>query len=222
MRIIHTNGFHDDERRQIRAIIYSNVIVAFRVLLQIMETEGYAFADEKTRVYADLIEGTESELDADIAFGDENVREAMSHMWADAGVQKAIAKGHEYALNDNLALCVPPPSLSGQNTVTDRLQLSPEHGPNVRSRLDPERPRHVARSTENDRDHRDNLQPRPSQLSHDGCWWATIRAQEVDSLFRRRAMSTFSSSPIRLRSVSCRRSECGKHRLICPPLRQAY
>lgn len=104
MRIIHTNGFQIDERQQIKAVIYSNMIVAFRVLLEIMQTEDIDFADEKTKMHADLLEETETDLDADLAFTDKEVKDAMSAMWLDAGVQKAVAKGHEYALNDNLSL----------------------------------------------------------------------------------------------------------------------
>lgn len=104
MRIIHSSGFQIDERRQIKAVIYSNMIIAFRVLLEIMQTEKIDFADAKTKVYADLLEDTEADLDADMAFTEPEVRDAMSSMWADAGIQKAVAKGHEYALNDNLSL----------------------------------------------------------------------------------------------------------------------
>ena len=104
MRIIHSNGFQVDERRQIKAVIYSNMIVAFRVLLEIMESEDMEFADEKTKMHAELLEETEADLDADEAFTDPAIKEAMSGMWLDAGVQKAVAKGHEYALNDNLGL----------------------------------------------------------------------------------------------------------------------
>ena len=104
MRIIHTNGFQVDERRQIKAVIYSNMIIAFRVLLEIMQSEEIDFADEKTKVHADLLEDTDADLDADLAFTDREVKDAMSAMWLDSGVRQAIAKGHEYALNDNLGL----------------------------------------------------------------------------------------------------------------------
>lgn len=50
MRIIHSGGFPDDERRQNRAVIYSNIIVAFKILLDIMDTEQIPFQEEKTRV----------------------------------------------------------------------------------------------------------------------------------------------------------------------------
>lgn len=51
MRIIHSRGFPEEERHQTRAIIYSNIVIAFKVLLEIMNTEGIEFEDEaNTRV----------------------------------------------------------------------------------------------------------------------------------------------------------------------------
>jgi guanine nucleotide-binding protein subunit alpha len=50
MRIIHAGGFPDDERRQNRAVIYSNMVVAFKILLEIMETENIEYQYEKTKV----------------------------------------------------------------------------------------------------------------------------------------------------------------------------
>ncbi len=106
MRIIHERGFPDEERRQIRAVIYSNMIIAFRLLLDIMNTEEFGFAVEKTKIYAETVEATDADVDADEAFADENVKDAMKAMWLDDGVQQAVAKGHEFALHDNLSLYV--------------------------------------------------------------------------------------------------------------------
>ena len=103
MRIIHSSGFQEDERVQVKAVIYSNVIIAFRVLLEIMQDERLEFADEKTRTHADVIEDAEADVDANQAFRDARVKEAMLGMWKDKGVQTAVAKSHEFALNDNLA-----------------------------------------------------------------------------------------------------------------------
>lgn len=50
MRIIHSGGFPEDERRQTRAVIYSNLIIAFKVLLDIMNAENIGFEHETTQV----------------------------------------------------------------------------------------------------------------------------------------------------------------------------
>jgi guanine nucleotide-binding protein subunit alpha, other len=72
------------------------------VLLEIMQDENLTFADEKTKVYADVIEDAEADVDANQAFRDTKVKDAMMGMWKDAGVQQAVSKSHEFALNDNL------------------------------------------------------------------------------------------------------------------------
>lgn len=52
MRIIHTRGFQSEERHQTRAVIYSNIVIAFKVLLDIMNAENIEFEHDKTKVSA--------------------------------------------------------------------------------------------------------------------------------------------------------------------------
>ncbi|KAJ5916425.1 hypothetical protein N7504_000440 [Penicillium tannophilum] len=103
MRIIHSRGFPEEERHQTRAVIYSNVVIAFKVLLDIMKAENIDFEDEKTQGLAELLDKTEPDVGSDEAFSDLKVRDAMRVMWLDGGVQKAVARGHEFALHDNLS-----------------------------------------------------------------------------------------------------------------------
>ncbi|KAL4931205.1 guanine nucleotide-binding protein subunit alpha [Aspergillus undulatus] len=102
MRIIHSGGFPEDERRQTRAVIYSNIVVAYKVLLEIMRAENIDFEHEATRPLADFIDNLEPDVGVEEAFSDLKVRDAMTEMWNDGGVQKAVSKGHEFALHDNL------------------------------------------------------------------------------------------------------------------------
>ncbi|PYI10289.1 guanine nucleotide binding protein, alpha subunit [Aspergillus sclerotiicarbonarius CBS 121057] len=102
MRIIHSGGFPEDERRQTRAVIYSNLVIAFKVLLDIMRAESIDFQQERTKPLAGFIDGLEPDVASDEAFSDPKVRDALRDMWDDTGVQKAVARGHEFALHDNL------------------------------------------------------------------------------------------------------------------------
>ena len=102
MRIMHSNGFQEDEKLQTRAVIYSNVVVACKVLMEIMENQKIDFVNDATRSYADLLEDLNSDVDAEGAFRDDEVKEALTVFWQDSGVQQAVSKGHEYALNDNM------------------------------------------------------------------------------------------------------------------------
>lgn len=51
MRIIHSGGFPVDERRQTRGVIYSNIIVAFKVLVDIIEAQHIEFASSSSKVW---------------------------------------------------------------------------------------------------------------------------------------------------------------------------
>lgn len=48
------------------------------------------------------MDSLEPDVGCDEAFSDLKVRDAMIGMWDDQGVQKAVARGHEFALHDNL------------------------------------------------------------------------------------------------------------------------
>ncbi|KAJ5953135.1 hypothetical protein N7454_000031 [Penicillium verhagenii] len=103
MRIIHSRGFPEEERHQTRAVIYSNVVIAFKVLLDIMKAERISFENDNTKANGQLLDKTEPDVGSDEAFSDLKVRDAMRAMWLDGGVQKAVARGHEFALHDNLS-----------------------------------------------------------------------------------------------------------------------
>lgn len=55
------------------------------------------------KAVGDLLDKTEPDVGSDDAFSDLKVRDAMRTMWRDGGVQKAVARGHEFALHDNLS-----------------------------------------------------------------------------------------------------------------------
>jgi hypothetical protein len=55
MRIIHSRGFPEEERHTTRAVIYSNIVIAFKVLLDIMNAEGIDFEDEEKTKVLDML-----------------------------------------------------------------------------------------------------------------------------------------------------------------------
>lgn len=102
MRIIHSTGFEDDEKYQTRAVIYSNIIVACKALLETMQYKKVAFTNSITAAQAQVILSANPDLDADDAFQDETVQTALRALWADQGVHDAMSLGCEVALNDNI------------------------------------------------------------------------------------------------------------------------
>jgi guanine nucleotide-binding protein subunit alpha len=102
MRIIHTGGFRQDEKIQMKGVIYSNVLAAFKSLLDIMRDEDIEFDNELTETHADVLRNARALVGADYAFRDMKVQQAMLAMWDDGAVQNIIADSHEYILNETL------------------------------------------------------------------------------------------------------------------------
>lgn len=51
MRIIYAEGFRPDERREVRQIIFSNMIVAFKIIAEEMRELGVEYKNQKSQVY---------------------------------------------------------------------------------------------------------------------------------------------------------------------------
>lgn len=100
MRLIHTKGFTVQERKQWRVTIFGNLLHAFQCIQGAMEEHDVEYADPGNIKYMEMICS-----DPEIGIEDAlplNCMAAFKCLWADQGVQTAIAKGHEYALHDNL------------------------------------------------------------------------------------------------------------------------
>ncbi|WPH02470.1 Hypothetical protein R9X50_00533400 [Acrodontium crateriforme] len=100
MRLIHTKGFSQSERKQWKVTIFQNLVHAFQVVFGAMEEQEVDFANDHNIRFAELIAadpeiGTEEAMPLDCL-------QAFKSLWNDEGVQVAIRKGNEYALHDNL------------------------------------------------------------------------------------------------------------------------
>ncbi|KAJ5267727.1 guanine nucleotide-binding protein subunit alpha [Penicillium angulare] len=102
MRIIYSEGFSEDERRQTRAVVYSSIIVAFKVLLDIMSVKNIDFETTRARLSGSFIDKTEPGVDSGGPSLDTAVCDALRDMREDSGVREAIEQSHGLALHDNL------------------------------------------------------------------------------------------------------------------------
>lgn len=50
MRIIYAEGFRPEERREVRQIIFSNMIVAFKIIAEEMRELGVEYENKKSQV----------------------------------------------------------------------------------------------------------------------------------------------------------------------------
>jgi|ERR1700722_10127581 hypothetical protein len=77
MQIIHSDRLQEDERRGMRALIHSNVIIGSKVLLKIMQEENMHLEDERTKAYTDLIAPTRPNMVDDTALTDMDVKHSI-------------------------------------------------------------------------------------------------------------------------------------------------
>ncbi|KAI9678038.1 MAG: G-Protein alpha subunit [Caeruleum heppii] len=100
MKLIYASGFSKSEREDWRAIIFSNINNAYKVILEAMEELEIGLAEPSNEQYVALVV-----LDRDLGSKETLPAEyliAFKNLWTDAGIQNAIEKGNEFALHDNL------------------------------------------------------------------------------------------------------------------------
>jgi len=98
--MIYAQGFAKHEKEEWRGVVFSNMLSAFKIILEAMESMEIEFDDPKNTQYIQLIS-----IDREIGQNEPlplDYLEPFKALWADEGVQRAIAKGNEFALHDNL------------------------------------------------------------------------------------------------------------------------
>lgn len=100
MRVIHTKGFSQFERKQWKVTIFNNLIHAFQCIQGAMEEHEVSFQNPGNLKAMEIV-CSEPEISTEDPMPI-NCMQAFKNLWLDDGVQSAITKGHEYALHDNL------------------------------------------------------------------------------------------------------------------------
>ena len=100
MRIIHGNGFGDEERGAMRTIIYDNVISAAQSLVSAMTQLELAYESEERRNAADRVSNIVKEgVTEPVQFA--GIIGWIMELWADAGVKACYERRNEYELLDS-------------------------------------------------------------------------------------------------------------------------
>ncbi|XP_047666497.1 guanine nucleotide-binding protein G(i) subunit alpha-2a [Tachysurus fulvidraco] len=102
MKIIHEDGYSEDECKQYRAVVYSNTIQSIMAIIKAMSNlkidyEEEARADDARQLFA-LAAGAEEQ-----GFFPNDLSSIISRLWTDGGVQNCFARSREYQLNDSAA-----------------------------------------------------------------------------------------------------------------------
>jgi len=100
MKIIHDNGFNEEDLCRFKPVIYSNTIISLVTMLRAMEKLRVTFGDSERRDDAKLVFQTAASGKDTAPFTPE-LTEAMKRLWKDAGVLRTFKRSREYQLNDS-------------------------------------------------------------------------------------------------------------------------
>ena len=64
MRIIYSEGFHVEERKEVRQVIFSNMVVAFKIIAEEMREIGMDYELPESHVWALASQATERLADS--------------------------------------------------------------------------------------------------------------------------------------------------------------
>ncbi|MCJ1329191.1 hypothetical protein MMC10_005869 [Thelotrema lepadinum] len=101
MRLIYTDGFGTHERKEVRQVIFSNMVVAFKIIGEEMRDLGLDFEYGDSLKYEAIISNQD-----DIGLEDSFPKDclvAMKGLWKDPSVKQTMRRGNEFALHDNIA-----------------------------------------------------------------------------------------------------------------------
>ena len=98
MRIIHGQGYSNDERLKYRELVYKNVVKGIVTLIEAMGTLDIPYESEAAKQRAESLR----ELDPNTAVSiTNNEQQAMAAIWADPGVQTCYQRRREFQISDS-------------------------------------------------------------------------------------------------------------------------
>ncbi|KAJ1564136.1 guanine nucleotide-binding protein subunit alpha, partial [Cladochytrium tenue] len=99
MKLIHDNGYTNDEKEAFKEIIFSNTVQSMRVILEAMVSMGIPLGRPENEKHKNVIMDLPNQIEAEV-FPPE-CTQAVKALWADDGVQACFARSREYQLNDS-------------------------------------------------------------------------------------------------------------------------
>ncbi|ROW08162.1 hypothetical protein VPNG_06928 [Cytospora leucostoma] len=100
MKLIYATGFSSNEKLEWKPVVFNNIVQSFRLIHDAMTELNIAFEKPESEKYMEQVL-VDHELSPNDHFPIEFL-EPIKHLWVDEGVRRAISKGNEYALHDNL------------------------------------------------------------------------------------------------------------------------
>uniref|UniRef100_A0A8C6U0V6 Guanine nucleotide binding protein (G protein), alpha inhibiting activity polypeptide 2a n=1 Tax=Neogobius melanostomus TaxID=47308 RepID=A0A8C6U0V6_9GOBI len=100
MKIIHEDGYSEEECKQYKAVVYSNTIQSIVTILKAMDNLKISFEDPGRADDARQLFSLSSTAEEQGAMPDE-LANVIKRLWADGGVQSCFTRAREYQVNDS-------------------------------------------------------------------------------------------------------------------------
>ncbi|TMS19263.1 Guanine nucleotide-binding protein G(i) subunit alpha-2 [Larimichthys crocea] len=102
MKIIHEDGYSEDECKQYRAVVYSNTIQSIMAIVKAMASLKIDYSnpsrvDDAQQLFALSAAAEEQGILPD------DLANVIRRLWGDSGIQSCFARSREYQLNDSAA-----------------------------------------------------------------------------------------------------------------------
>ncbi|XP_068598432.1 guanine nucleotide-binding protein G(i) subunit alpha-2b [Brachionichthys hirsutus] len=102
MKIIHEDGYSEDECKQYRAVVYSNTIQSIMAIVKAMASLQIDYSspsrmDDAQQLFALSAAAEEQGILPD------DLANVIRRLWGDSGIQSCFARSREYQLNDSAA-----------------------------------------------------------------------------------------------------------------------
>lgn len=98
MRIIHGQGYTENDRKKFTVLVYRNIYTAAQVLINAMETLQIPYETEEAKQRAEALVDVAD--DSAVSIPEED-QQALRSLWADGGVQKCFHRRREYQITDS-------------------------------------------------------------------------------------------------------------------------
>jgi GTPase SAR1 family protein len=100
MRIIHGNGYSEEDKRQHIRLVYQNVFMAMQAMIRAMETLGIPYHHEGAELQekANVVRAIDYE---NVTSFEEPYVSFIADLWDDPGIQEAYDRRREYQLTDS-------------------------------------------------------------------------------------------------------------------------
>ncbi|XP_031430783.1 guanine nucleotide-binding protein subunit alpha-11-like [Clupea harengus] len=98
MRIIHGNGYSEEDRRGFAKLVFQNVFTAVKAMTGAMATLRIPYANPQNEVYAKWFQDVDIRQVTQL---DRGFVDALRHLWADAGLRVCYSRRREYQLLDS-------------------------------------------------------------------------------------------------------------------------